>query len=65
MPFEFPVPCTATAGAAGADCGVNTTADAVTPGIATEGARAVWGLSQWQLLDAGNAVFARQGIFVP
>jgi hypothetical protein len=65
VPFQFPVPCTATAGAEGADCVLNTSADAVTPGIAAEGTRAVWGLSQWQLLDANNAVFARQGVFVP
>jgi hypothetical protein len=53
---------------------VATTADAVTPGIVKEGARATWRLSQLQVFDGGsdgdpdtpgNSVFARQGVFGP
>lgn len=66
VPFEFAVPCTATPDpATGGECAINTTADAVTPGIASEGSRAMWALGQWQLLDGDRAVFARQGVFVP
>jgi hypothetical protein len=53
-------------------CGV--AADAITPGIAAEGSRAVWQLSQVTVADGGsdglgstdpNGVFAVQGVFVP
>ena len=49
-------------------------ADAVTPGLVTEGARAMWQLGQVQVRDggsdgvastSGNTSFAVQGIFVP
>jgi hypothetical protein len=73
--FEFVVPCTATSDpAVGSDCSTSTTADAVTPGIAAEGSRAVWRLGQVVLADGGpdgvagtepNGVFAVQGVFVP
>jgi len=74
VPFEFDVPCVPTPGAAGSDCSLTTTADAVTLGIAQEGKRATWRVSQVQVLDGGadgdpgtpgNTVFARQGVFVP
>ena len=52
-----------------------TTADAVLPGMVTEGARAIWGLGQIRLYDggpdgdgetvSGNTLFAAQGMFVP
>jgi hypothetical protein len=73
-PLSFNVPCTATAGPEGASCDVTTTADAVSPGIATEGARTVWRLGQVQLFDGGadgdgdtadNTLFAVQGTFAP
>jgi glucose/arabinose dehydrogenase len=73
--FDATVPCTVTAdGAIGATCSLATTADAVTPGVAVEGNRAIWQLGAVQILDGGadgvastapNALFARQGIFVP
>jgi hypothetical protein len=72
--FDVTVPCTATASAAGADCSVATTADAVVPGVVVEGDRAMWQLGQVQLFDGGpdgdaetadNTLFAVQGIFVP
>jgi hypothetical protein len=68
------VPCAATAAAAGANCAITTTLDAVTPGLVDEGARAVWHLGAFEVLDGGpdgsaatpdNAPFARQGLFVP
>ena len=74
--FEFTVPCAATASALdGATCTLNTTADAVVPGYASEGSRAVYGLGQVRVFDGGpdgdadtpadNSPFAVQGIFVP
>jgi hypothetical protein len=75
FPFAFTVPCTATdAGDTGSECSVSTTADAVTPGVIDEGARAVWQLGQVTVTDGGadgvaatgpNGVFAVQGVFVP
>jgi hypothetical protein len=74
--FSVAVPCAPTTDTTiGATCGVVTTADAVLPGMVTEGARAVWGLGQVRLYDggpdadgetvSGNTLFAVQGIFVP
>ncbi len=74
--FRFTVPCTATADpATGASCAVNTTADAVTPGVVTETKRTIWELDAVQLLDGGpdgvastsgdNVLFETQGVFVP
>ena len=58
----------------GGECNLSTTLDALTPGIVRERARSVWELGQIEVLDGGpdgdvdtpdNAVFARQGIFIP
>ena len=58
----------------GATCAVTTTFDAVTPGAVPEGKRAIWELDALEVTDGGtdglaatapNALFARQGIFVP
>ena len=75
VPFEFTVPCTVTGSTGtGSECAIDTTADAVVPGIIDEGARAVWQLGQVTVADGGpdglaatepNGVFAVQGIFVP
>ena len=75
IPLAVTVPCVPTLNPlTGSDCNVATTADAVTPGMADEGARAVWELGQVEVLDGGpdgdaetpgNSVFARQGIFIP
>jgi hypothetical protein len=76
---DLDVPVTATCAATpeaglGATCSVNTTLDAVIPGVIDEGERSVWELGQVEVLDGGadgdvdtpgNAVFARQGIFIP
>jgi hypothetical protein len=75
VPFPVTVPCAATADPArGSTCALATTVDAVTPGAAQEGKRAVWELGQVQVLDGGpdgdvstsdNSLFAVQGVFVP
>jgi len=75
--FVLPVtvPCAATLDPfVGSDCNIATTADALTPGMVREGARAIWQLSGVEVLDGGadgdvdtpgNATFARPGIFIP
>ena len=76
LPFGFTVPCTATADTTlGGDCRVLTSVDAVVPGAAAEGTRAVWAMDQWKVQDGGpdgdaetggdNSLLAVQGIFVP
>jgi hypothetical protein len=75
VPFEFTVPCTSTPSTTiGSTCSLNTSADALQPGIAVEGARGIWQLSQVQVADGGadgvaatepNTIFAKQGIFIP
>ena len=60
----------------GATCSISTTAEALAPGIVTEGKRAIWQLGQVQVADGGedgiavprrpdNTLFAKQGLFVP
>jgi WD40-like Beta Propeller Repeat len=59
----------------GGDCVLGTYADALVPGLAREGTRAIWAFDQVQLFDGGadgdadtpadNKLFAVQGIFVP
>ena len=68
--------CTATGGTAnvGASCGVNTSADALLPGVVLETRRTIWQLGQFEVRDGGpdglassqdNTVFLRSGIFLP
>jgi glucose/arabinose dehydrogenase len=75
-PFRFAVPCTATTGSPdrGASCAVQTTADALMPGVVIERNRATWELGQVEVRDGGpdgdadtqpNAPFVTQGLFVP
>jgi hypothetical protein len=73
--LQFPVPCTPTPQASvGSTCSVSTSADAVTPGMVIERARAIWEVGQVTLDDGGpdgiaatpdNQPFAVQGVFVP
>jgi hypothetical protein len=75
VPFPATVPCSATADASvGATCAVSTSFNALMPGVAMEGNRAIWQLGQIQLFDGGadgvvstapNALFATQGLFAP
>ena len=69
------VQCAATAATTvGGACNLATTLDAIWPGVVREGARSIWQMGQIEVLDGGpdgdvdtadNAVFARQGVFVP
>ena len=73
--LDVPVPCAATGSTSvGSTCAVSTTIDAVVPGAAREGERAIWALGRVQVLDGGadgiastspNTLFAVEGIFVP
>jgi hypothetical protein len=77
FPFPVNVPCNATAsGSVGATCSVNTSYNAVTPGLVQEStrARAVVQMGTVRVMDGGtdgnvatapNTVFATQGLFVP
>jgi outer membrane protein assembly factor BamB len=63
--FSFPVPCAVTDDSrSGSRCSTATTAEAIVPGVAHEGARAVWELGQVTIKD-GETPFLRQGVFVP
>jgi hypothetical protein len=75
-PLSFPVPvgCSPVAGAAGSVCGATTTANALVPGSAVAGKRAIWELGEIQLYDQGgngvpgdadDHVFEAQGVFAP
>ncbi len=72
LPVE--VPCATTPAAIGSTCSIDTTLDALYPGMIDEGARAIWELRSFELLDGGpdgntatpgNTVFARPGVFAP
>jgi hypothetical protein len=73
--FRYTIPCTATATTAGAVCDLQSTADALVPGMVAEGERAIFALGQIRIFDGGpdhdgdtegdNSPFAVQGIFVP
>jgi hypothetical protein len=73
--FAVTVPCVATGVTTiGSNCTLNTSADAVLPGVVKETRRAIWQLGQVQVFDGGadgvvsttpNSLFAVQGIFVP
>ena len=54
VPFDIPITCTVTsATTAGSTCAVNTSADALYPGIAREQSRSVWQLGELRVHDAG------------
>ena len=75
--FFATVPCAATPSdlLTGSTCELSSTADALLPGTARQGARAVWGLGQVRLHDGGadgdaetagdNGLLAVQGVFIP
>jgi hypothetical protein len=65
LPFEVPVPCAATPGPEGGTCAAATTMDALAPGAAREGSRAIWELGVIEVLDQEGRPFLRQGVFVP
>jgi hypothetical protein len=49
----------------GAECATATTADALIPGAAPEGARSIWALDRVSVHDEAGSPFAVQGLFVP
>jgi hypothetical protein len=54
FPFEFALPCVATADTAkGSDCNLTSTADALIPGAVTESKRSTWEMGQVIVKDAG------------
>jgi hypothetical protein len=69
------IPCTTTTSTTvGSTCAVNTSADAISPGIVKEGMRAIWQMGLVRVNDGGsdgnvastpNGLFAVQGVFVP
>ena len=72
--FAFNVACAATAGPEGGDLQSRDDRRRGQPGIAREGKRAIWELSQVQVFDGGadgdadtadNTLFAVQGTFAP
>jgi hypothetical protein len=75
-PLSFVVPCSSTAANdTGATCTLETTADAVRPGLVPEGKRSLWQLGPVEVFDGGadgdadtaadNELFETQGVFVP
>ena len=75
FPLRVVVPCAPTAGPEGGTCDLDTTVDAVVPGLVRERERTVWELGQvvlhWEGADGNpntlddNAPFVGQGLFVP
>jgi hypothetical protein len=73
--FPFTILCTATGDASvGSSCAISTTANAVMPGVAFAGRRAIWQLGQVQVYDGGSSgvagasdatLFMDQGVFIP
>ena len=74
--IAFVAPCSNTASTeTGATCSVDTTADALLPGLAQERSRAVWQFGQALVFDGGadgdastddgTEFFLKQGVFVP
>ena len=73
--FPFTIPCSPTADSAiGGACSVDTTLDALMPGVVTEGVRSIWEFNSIDINDGGAdgdnetddfTLFARPGLFVP
>jgi hypothetical protein len=72
--YPIPMDCLPNNGSLGSTCGVNTSVNALTPGVVRTGARAIWQLGEMQVLDSGpdgirgntdDEVLAVQGIYVP
>jgi hypothetical protein len=75
-PFRMAVPCAATDAAnVGGTCSLQSTFNALVPGVVGAGRRAIWELGDVRAFDGGpddqaattsdNTLFARQGVFVP
>ena len=73
-PLRFVFACAPTAADIGGECNVTTSLDTITPGLITEGKRAVWQLAGLNVYDGGpdgdadtadNTLFAVEGLFAP
>ena len=66
IPVDMTVPCVAVPDPnEGSACTSSTSVDALIPGAVPEGRRAIWELGSVEVYDAGNTLFATQGIFIP
>ena len=75
IPFRATVTCSTTPDPdTGGTCSLSTTLDSLVPGWVPEGMRSIWELDAVEVFDGGadglvstvpNALFARQGLFVP
>jgi subtilisin len=73
--FPIPIDCLATSDTSlGSSCGVNTSANALAPGVVRSGAKAVWQIGEIEVLDSGpdgvrgnsdDEPLAVQGIYLP
>jgi Big-like domain-containing protein len=74
--FPIPIDCLGTPSdnAIGSTCGVNTSANALVPGVVRTGDRATWQIGEIQILDSGpdgrrgdsdDGILAVQGIYLP
>jgi hypothetical protein len=74
--FEYAVPCSATASTTeGGRCTLSSSFNALVPGAVIEEKRAIWELGTVEVYDggpdglasttSGNALFERQGVFIP
>jgi len=73
--FPIPLDCLPTSSPTqGSTCGVNTTANALAPGVVIAASATVWQIGQIELKDSGpdgargnadDEVFATQGVFLP
>jgi Tol biopolymer transport system component len=60
------ISCASTASTTtGANCNLSTTFDALIPGVAKEGRRAIWQLGQVRVRDGDSNLFLTQGVFIP
>jgi hypothetical protein len=65
FPLSVPLSCAATAGTEGGACAASTSVDALAPGAAREGARAVWELRAAEVRGPDGVPFLRPGLLVP
>jgi 3',5'-cyclic AMP phosphodiesterase CpdA len=72
--FPVPIDCLPTVSSSGSTCGVNTTANALAPGVVKNGMGAIWQLGEVEITDSGpdgtrgnadDEVFAVQGVYLP
>jgi hypothetical protein len=73
--FPIPIDCIPTVSTTqGSTCGVNTTANALVPGVVKDGKAAIWRLGQIEVKDSGpdgvrgnsdDQIFEVQGVFLP